>query len=346
MTSRELVLRTLLHQPTDRAPRDLSVSAQTEADRPDDVVEIQIRFPSDIIRPEFDHPTTKRGRGKSTRSGDYVDAWGCAWHVGRNSPADELKHAPLADPAKIAQYRPPQELLKPARFDQASRSAATTSRFVVARAATQPLSRLRWLRGDKEALADLVAGTAEVRSLAAMLHEFSCREMQAWAAAAVDGVVIRDDWGTPDGLVVDAGVWRDLFRPMYREYCRILREADKFVFFQSEGDISAILGDLVKHGVDAVHADLQAMGVDRLAKRYRGRITFWGDAGVNRLLATGSPTEIAAAVQRTRRALDAGSGGLVAHCRWEIDAPLRHVAGFFEQWMLPLPVPAAHAGQE
>ena len=51
-----------------------------------------------------------------------------------------------------------------------------------------------------------------------------------------------------------------LFRPLYREYCEILHAKDKFVFFHSDGNIGDIFGELVKVGIDAIHAQLAPHG--------------------------------------------------------------------------------------
>ena len=64
---------------------------------------------------------------------------------------------------------------------------------------------------------------------------------------------------------------------MYRDYCKILHAKDKFVFFHADGNISDIFGDLVKLEIDAIHSQLGLMNVERLAKRHRGRVTFWAE---------------------------------------------------------------------
>jgi hypothetical protein len=43
-------------------------------------------------------------------------------------------------------------------------------------------------------------------------------------------------------------------------------------------------------------------------------------------------------VLRVRRALDYGIGGVIAQCSWGPETPLRNLAAFFEEWILPLPV--------
>jgi uroporphyrinogen decarboxylase len=345
MTSRELVLRTLNHEPVDRAPRDLWYGPGVETLRADEVAEIEVRYPRDIVPPDFKYPPGKRAKGKPYRVGQYTDAWGCTWQVTRRDTIGELKDFPLADAAKIAAYQPPFELLSDdkhaqARLAKANRSCATTSRFVLAWTETRPFERLQSLRGREAALSDLASGSQEFRTLLAMLHDFSCRELEMWAGTDVDGVAFADDWGSQDSLLVTPEIWRELFRPLYRDYCKILHAKDKFVFFHSDGEISKIFGDLVKVGIDAIHAQLHLMDVEHLAKRYRGRVTFWGEIERQHLLPFGTPGEIGEAVKRVRKALDFGSGGVIAQCQWGPDVPMKNIAAVFEHWLMPLPMHA------
>jgi hypothetical protein len=249
-----------------------------------------------------------------------------------------VKTPALADAKKIVEYKPPKELLSATRFSRVNQGCAGVSQFVLAWTEVCPLTRLLRLRGTDAALADLAAGTKAIRGLLSTLHDFYCREMQMWAETDVDGVVFMDDLGSPDKLLIDRAVWRDLFRPLYREYCDILHAKDKFAFFHCNGDISSIFGDVVKTGIDAIHAQLFLMSFERLAKRYRGRVTFWGEIDQQQALPFGAPEDVREAVLRVRKALDFGSGGVIAQCQWEPNVPLRNIATLFEQWMAPLPM--------
>jgi len=218
--------------------------------------------------------THKKPPAKSSKTAEYTDAWGCVWHSPQKDSPPELKHSPLAEPGKIATFQPPAALLERPRFAKVNKSCQATSRFVLAWSEVRPFDRLRFLRGETT-LVELARGTKDIRGLLEMLHDFACKELELWAATDVDGVVFYDDWGTADGLLVATEMWRDMFRPLYREYCKILHAKDKFVFFHSNGHILDIFGDLVRAGVDAIHCQMDLMGVERLAKRYRGRVTFW-----------------------------------------------------------------------
>jgi len=340
MTSRDRVVLTLNHQPVDRIARDLRVSSEMKLYHGDEVGEMQFRFASDMIKALLRWPRGERSRGKSREPGDHTDAWGCTWHVPKRGAIGALVDSPLADPAAIAGYRPPLEILERADLSTVNERCAGTSRFALAWSQTKPLERLQALRGPGAALADLGAGDAGARRLLDMLHEFSCREMEMWAQSDVDGVVFSDDWGSPDGLIVSPDVFRDFFKPLYGQYCEILHAHDKYAFFRSDGDITEIFGDLVDLGIDAVAAQWFAMDFEALAREYRGRVTFWGELDRLRLMPLGTPEQVRAAVRRLQRALDFGRGGVIAACEWGAATPFTNVAAMFEQWQQPLPIHA------
>jgi len=78
MTSRDLVINALNHEPAERAPRDLWILPEVESARPDELAEMEVRYPKDIIRADFHYPQGKRSKGSPHKAGKYTDAWG--WH--------------------------------------------------------------------------------------------------------------------------------------------------------------------------------------------------------------------------------------------------------------------------
>jgi hypothetical protein len=336
MTPRELVIKTLNHEPVARVARDLWLPQGEESIPADGLAELNVRYPSDIVQPEMVPPHGKKPPGKPGKGADHTDAWGCVWHDAGHGAPSELKQSPLAEAEKIASYAPPTELLDRSRFAKVNKSCLATNRFVLAWSEVRPFDRLRFLRGSEAALVDLARGTKEVRDLLARLHDFNCKEIELWAETEVDGVAFRDDWGSAEGPLIAPEMWREIFRPLYREYCKILHAKDKFVFFHSDGHIGDIFGDLIKVGIDAIHAQLHLMDVERLAKRYRGRVTFWGGLDPKRLSDHGPVDDFRKAVQTVRKALDFGSGGVIAQCQWDPAVRVQTMAAFFEQWLAPL----------
>ncbi len=339
-TSRDRVIQTLNHQPVDRAPRDLWIAPGVEASLADEIAELLIRYPIDLVKPDFQYPQGERAKGTPHEVGEYTDAWGCVWRVAHRGMMGELRHSPLADLRQLAHYRPPYELLAPTAFTRVNRSCASTSQFVLAWSETRPFERLQCLHGPEATFVDLAHGTKELRHLLEMLHDFSLRDLETWAATDVDGVVFMDDWGSQTSLLISPEVWRELFKPLYRDYCDLLHRHDKFVFFHSDGFIADIFHDLIEVGIDAINSQLFCMDIESLAEHFRDRVTFWGEIDRQWTLPLGTPHDVQTAVQRVRKALDFGRGGLIAQCEWSQGVPFHNLAAVFESWMQPL---LAHA---
>lgn len=332
MTSRERVRRALTFQYPDRVPRQITYLPGVLMHRAEELRRLQGRFPDDITGPRVRYGDGRRARGAQWEVGQYTDAWGSVWHVAEPGVIGEVKEFPLADWSALDSYELPWELLDESDFSEVNASCAETDRFVLAGTQTRPFERMQFLRGTENIYIDLAYGTREVYRLRDMLHEFSVREMRIWAETDVDAVGFMDDWGSQSSLLIAPDQWRDLFKPLYRDYCDILHEGGKFVFFHSDGAIQDIYPDLIEIGIDAVNSQLFCMDIEELAAKHKGKITFFGEIDRQRILPFGTVDEVRAAVRRVRSALDDPAGGVIAQCEWGIKDPAENIEAVFEEW--------------
>lgn len=369
MTSRDLVLQTLNQSPVPRVPRDIWYSPDAQEQRADEVRELSLRFPSDIVWVQA-KPAGGRRSGSRAGTDSVPDAWGCVWGPGPRGSFVEPSPPPLADAKKAAEFRPPRDLLDEKRFDHLPALIERETCFVLAQSEVRPFERLRALRGSKSVLGGMAkekrSSTSPLRNLLTMIHEAACREIELWSCLPVDGVVFCDVWGGSERLLVEPQVWRELFKPLYEEYCRILHANDKFAFFLTGGNVYDIVNDLVKIGVDAVNAEWGCSSFPRLVKRFAGQITFWGGLDRPEILQTGSPAEVRQAVRRllhpyddprhapsfrdtgeahpnkpaARTAIeDVRPFSIIAQCCFDAATPTASLVAFCEQWHSPLPPP-------
>ncbi len=105
-----------------------------------------------------------------------------------------------------------------------------------------------------------------------MVHEYFQKQEELWLQAEVDAIHIADDWGTQQSLLISPDMWREYFKPCYREYCEMAHRHGKLVLMHSDGYILNILDDLVEIGVDEVNSQLQCMKLADL-ERFRGKLT-------------------------------------------------------------------------
>jgi len=335
MTPRERVIRALRFEHPDRAPREVWALPAIPWFRQQEMDELLARFPMDFTGPRVRYGRSRYARGEPCKRGRYVDDWGSGWEVLEAGRVGEVKEPALAEWSTLDRYELPWELLKEADFSEVGRGCAETDLFLRAGTETRPFERMQFLRGTENLFLDLAYGVPEVYRLRDMLHDFFTTELRTWAKSDVDGVCLMDDWGGQRALLVSPALWRSFFKPLYKDYCDTIHSGGKFVFFHSDGYIADIYPDLVEIGVDALNSQLFCMDIEDLARRYRGRITFWGEVDRQRILPLGTPEEVRAAVRRVRTALDDGSGGLIAQCEWGIHDPKENILALYEEWERP-----------
>lgn len=338
MTSRERMFRTLTFQYPDRAPRQVWTLPYIEMFRAAEMEAVQARYPADMGRPDFTFGKGRLSAGTPHVVGSYRDEWGCVWHSAEPGVAGEVKEPPLADLAALDTFRPPYEILTGGDFSRVNASHAASTLWMNAPTTIRPFERMQFLRGTEALLMDMAWGRAEFFRLRELVHEFYLAELEIWLKTELDGITFMDDWGSQQNLLISPRMWREFFKPLYAEYCARAHAAGKMVFFHSDGQISSIYPDLVEIGVNAVNSQLFCMDIEDLARRFRGKITFWGEIDRVWVLSRGSVADVQAAVRRVRRALDDGRGGVIAQCSWETQMPRENIEAVFETWLEPLPI--------
>jgi len=336
LTSRERVIKALNFEGTDRVPRSLWKLYGVLMMREDEFDEVNRLYDFDTTRPPFKPgDAEKQQTGAYCEVGKRTDPWGVTWVVGERGVSGEAKGHPLADWSALEHYKPPYELIDGADLSETNRFAAETTKFIDAGSGVNPFERLQFLRGPEATYVDLAYGTKEIFKLLEMIHDYSCRAMRMWAGSDVDMVSWMDDWGAQSALLISPDMWRDIFKPLYRDYVDILREKGKYTMFHSDGFIEPIIPDMIEIGVHAVNAQLFCMDIEKLGREYGGKILFYGGMDRQYLLPFGTTEEVREGVRRWRRALDHGKGGVVAGLCWGLRDPIENVIAFYDEWEKP-----------
>jgi uroporphyrinogen decarboxylase len=332
MTSRDRVRAALTFSNPDRLPRDLWSLPYVSLFRNEEMTDLLKRFPVDIGRPELSPGSDDLDLQKLAHPGSYRDEWGSVWYVGEPGVVGEVKEPVLNDWSALRSFRPPWDFLHSRNWDHVNRTCDQSSLFMVSGVCARPFERLQFLRGSERFYMDLAEYSSEVRTLIDIVRDYYRQEVEAWSRSNVDAVFLMDDWGSNTSLLINPAQWREVFKPIYREYCEIIKKAGKFVFFHSDGNIQAIYPDLVEIGVDALNSQLFCMDIEELGRSFRGRITFWGEVDRQQILPFGTPGDVRAAVRRVRSALYASNGGVIAQCEWGKDNDAVNIAAVFEEW--------------
>lgn len=335
LTSRERVKRCLTFQTPDHVPRQLWVLPWASQRYPDEIQELNRRFPSDIGGPPNVFKPSPREKGDWFRCGTYVDPWGCVFENIQEGVHGEVHDPVLKDISEWKSVvKPPLETLdfdwNQAR-DTVNRACAECDVFLMA-GCPRPWERYQFLRGSQNAMMDVMDPDRHVRGIIQLIHDFHMKEMEFWTSTLIDAILFMDDWGSQRQLLIPPPVWRDLFKPLYKEYGDLARSRGKFTFMHSDGYISEIYEDLVEIGVSAVNSQLFCMDMADLARRVKGKITFWGEIDRQHILPSPDPEAGRQAVREVARHLYDPSGGVIAQFEFGPGGNPAVASAIFEEW--------------
>ena len=336
MTGRERVKSALTFNSPDRAPRDLWILPYVGLFQKDEFEALVARYPLDIQSCPLSDQAEDLSSVPFAKVGQYTDEWGSVWHVAEAGIIGEVKEPALPDWSKLDTFQPPWQEVRNRDFSYANQFCEETDKFVLSNVAARPFERLQFLRGTENLYIDIGYGTSEFRKLLEMVHEFHLEDVKSWCESGVDGVFFMDDWGANHSLLIDPKTWHEVFAPLYKDYCDIIHAAGKHAFFHSDGNIESIYPGLIKVGIDAVNSQLFVMDIEKLAREYKGKITFWGEIDRQHVLPFGGPDDVREAVMRVRSALDDGSGGVIAECEWGKGNPTQNIEAVFDGWSEPM----------
>jgi uroporphyrinogen decarboxylase len=333
MTGRERVQASLKFLSPDRAPRDVWALPYVTLFRQDELDALVAAYPMDIGASQISPGWNQKAVNATRRAGTYRDEWGSVWHIGEPGVIGEVKGPVLEDLSALDSFQPPWHLIRERDLSHVNKMCDASTQFMLSDVTARPFERLQFLRGTENTFIDIAYGSREFRKLLEMIHEFYLEDIQSWCRSHVDGIFFMDDWGMKESLLINPETWREIFKPLYKEYCDMIHAAGKFSFFHTDGHTEAIFSDFIEVGIDAVNAQLFTMDVEDLARRYLGKITFWGEIDRQQILPFGTRREVQEAVQRIRALLDDGTGGVIAQCEWGKDNPKENIEAVFQAWL-------------
>ncbi|MBI5302156.1 MAG: hypothetical protein HY868_08470 [Chloroflexi bacterium] len=136
--------------------------------------------------------------------------------------------------------------------------------------------------------------------------------------AGADGVVLGEDIAYGSQTYIAPAQLRELYWQAVAWLAREIRAAGLAVFYHSDGNLNAVLDDLVACGLDGLQGLEPGAGMDVVATRARvgAALTLWGNLSFDFLSAPRADDDIRALIARLsgdgRRFILGSCGGLVA----------------------------------
>jgi hypothetical protein len=200
-----------------------------------------------------------------------TDAWGTTWEYRLYGKWGYRLHYPLSDISRLDSYHLPE--IKPLQGQALAQIQAAgmvhRQRYFHAGGGASLFETMQSLRPFEDVLVDIAQDTPEINRLADLLLDYNRVILENALAAGVDAVVVGDDFGTQQTLMLSPKMWRRFFMPRYRSLFEPVKRGGKRILFHSCGMILSILADLREAGADAIWPQLPLFDQRDLARRYR-----------------------------------------------------------------------------
>lgn len=341
LTARQRVLTALAHRAPDKVPKEAYFTPpmlelfrrETGAAMPDafflmDTRQVAIRPTQQAI----DWSPYLPGLPANARIKDFGLARvpGTMHHYGRllfplagvNSPS-ELKAFPWPD--LRSDYRH-------GRLDEEIAAHHAQGLFVLAE--VEGVWETAWaMRNMERLMADMAEQPAYASFLLERVNDDLCWLAARYAAAGADMVMLGDDVGMQERLMMSPTMWRRWLKPLLAAQVEAARQANPavHVFYHSDGWIEPLIPELIELGIDVLNpVQPECMDPVKLKREYGEDLSFWGTIGIQTTMPHGTPAEVAAEVSLRVQTVGKNGGLVLAPTHvLQPDVPWANVEAFF-----------------
>lgn len=262
MTSREIVKRAIHFEYPPRIPYNYDSNRENCTQF----------FGDDFIWCFVDKPA---GFVPYNRDGDKVDEWGCVWKT-MGETFGEPTVFPLEELEEYADTPLP-DFDAPERYASIARTVRDNGeeKYVMGMLPTGIFQIMLHLFGFEDFMVQIAGNTEEFTRFAGRLCDLCIRCIHRMADAGVDGVILIEDMGLQDRMMISPRMWHDIYAPLYTRMFRAAHDRGLDVISHTCGHIVSILDDYIACGLDVIQMDQQDnMGLETL-RRFAGKVCFF-----------------------------------------------------------------------
>jgi uroporphyrinogen decarboxylase len=198
----------------------------------------------------------------------------------------------------------------------------------------QPFKTAWEIRGMENLLCDFMINPEFVEFLYDRIYATGTRQLVEAARCGVDVLQIHGDLAMQDRLLMPPNIWRKHDKPRLAALIEQVKAAnpDVQVFLHSDGDMTAIVDDLVEVGLDILNPiQPECMDPYETKKRWGDRLVLHGGVSLQRTLPCGSPEDVGAEVRALIAGCAAGGGYVLGPTNGLThDVPLENIVAMYE----------------
>lgn len=293
------------------------------------LLDLFAKYPSDVL-----HPKTAPGAwfGFKSAVGEasgelhgVTDEWGCVWDSLVDDYLGQVIGHPLDEWEKLEDYKFPDPLIgRQSVDDMVEQVKADKHQHYVLIQVGYLWHRTNWLRGFENSLIDVLEDRPEIYYLRDRILDILLKRLELIVdyKEYVDGVLVNDDWGTQQTLMIRPEYWRKVYKPAYAKLVAAIKAAGFNAHLHTDGVTHEIMEDLIEIGFDELNPQVSCMDIEDLGRRFGGRVCFRADMDRQYYLPFGTTAEVEQYVQRMFDAFGRHNGGYIGYGQIGTDVPL------------------------
>jgi uroporphyrinogen decarboxylase len=202
---------------------------------------------------------------------------------------------------------------------------------------SEPFLNYKYLRGDEQAMVDLVENPEIVHYCLDKMFELAYQNTLR-IFEQIPGLVtcsyVAEDMGAQTDLMLSPKHIRQFLFPGMKRIIDLTHQAGAYAFHHNDGNCTRILPELVELGIDSLNPiQWRAAGMDRamLKAKYGQKIAFHGGVDNQYTLPFGTVEEVRQEVRDNLRILGAGGGYILAPCHnIQPVTPMENILAMYE----------------
>ncbi len=305
-------------------------------------LEIDFRWiPIPAEYPEFNKKVNGRLEGEAPGAGqEYIfhdgqtfeDHWGVVHRVGDDGKYLEWKGGPLQGKENLEEWTVP-EVIYPS-VDEIAENIMPSKNYITITEIEFPFKIAWHLCGYEQFLMDMVLKPEMVNGLYNALYKFQTEKAMLAARAGYDVIALVGDIAGQEGMMYSPAVFGELEVPRLKNFISTVKKTNPElkVLYHSDGDITAVIIQLIDCGVDILNPIQSAcMNPEEVKKKYGESLTFHGTISVQDTIPNGTVKDVKEEV--IKRIQTVGyNGGLIISPENSIpyDAPLENILAIYD----------------
>lgn len=328
MTKREVVKQALLHKKPPYTPWHFSFTLEARK-------HLSEYYGTNDLNTALDNHLIELGNdiGFFEEAGEnrVKDAFGSIWDRSIDKDIGIVKTPVLTEPT-LDGYTFPDPEDDRYYSDISKKLSCYPDRFRIFQVGFSLYERAWSMRGMENLLMDFVLYPDFVHSLLDKICEYNIAHVEKALTYDIDAIEFGDDWGQQDGLIFGSKIWHEFIAPRVKKMYKVVKDAGKFQFIHSCGDVDELFDYLYSIGLDCFNPfQPEVMDTSALMEEYRGKLSFFGGLSTQQTLPYGTTEDVR---NESRRLLKQGqNGGYIfapAHAV-EGDVPLKNMLAFIDE---------------